>query len=153
MSTQGYSVQFYSDDTFLMESMIRFLKEGLQVNDTVIIVATAHHREMLHKSLTPGQMAHEKLLFFDAGEQLRKFMIADWPSELRFRHVVGNMLGQARQHGPVRIFGEMVAVLWAEGYTRAALRLEDLWNKLATEQPFSLMHAYPHSAFISKEDP
>ena len=105
MSTQGYSVQFYSDDTFLMESMIRFVKEGLQINDTVIIVATAHHREMLHKSLTPGQMAHEKLLFFDAGEQLRKFMIADWPSELRFRHVVGNMLGQARQQGPVRIFG------------------------------------------------
>jgi hypothetical protein len=153
MSIQGHSLQFYSDDTVLMESMTRFIKEGLQVNDTVIVVATAQHREKLHKALTPEQMAHDKLRFFDAEEQLWKFMVNDWPSESRFRHVMGSMTGQARQKGQVRIFGELAAVLWAEGHTRAALRLEDLWNKLATEQPFSLMHAYPHSAFISKEDP
>ena len=38
-------MQFYQDDKFLTESVTSFLKEGLQVNDTVIVVATAQHRE------------------------------------------------------------------------------------------------------------
>jgi len=152
MSIQGHSVQSYNDDTFLTASVARFITEGLQVNDTVIIVATAQHREELRKTLTPEQVTHDKLMFFDAGEQLLKFMVSDWPSALRFRQVVGSMIGQARQNGPVRIFGEMVTVLWAEGYTRAALRLEELWNKLATEQPFSLLCAYPLSKFSGGKD-
>jgi hypothetical protein len=144
MSLQGPGVQLYIDDTFLT----RFITEGLQVNETVIIVATAQHREELHKALTPEQVAHDKLRFFDAREQLSKIMVNDWPSELRFRNVVRDMMGQARQTGPVRIFGEMVAVLWAEGYTRAAIRLEELWNKLVTEQPFSLLCASPMLKFL-----
>jgi len=66
-------------------------------------VATAQHREELRKTLTSGQMAHDKLMFLDAGEQFWKFMVNDWPSELRFRNVVGGMMGQARLNGPVRI--------------------------------------------------
>ena len=83
--------------------MARFIKEGLQVNDTVIIVATAQHCEELRKALTPEQVTHDKLMFLDAGEQLWKFMVNDWSSELRFRNVVGGMMGQARLNGPVRI--------------------------------------------------
>ena len=152
MSLQSPSVQLYNDETFVTASVTRFITEGLQVNDAVIIVATAQHREELHKALTPEQIAHDKLTFFDAGEQLSKLMVSDWPSELRFRNVVRGMIGQARQNGPVRIFGEMVAVLWAEGYTRAALRLEELWNKLATEQRFTLLYAYPLLKFSKEKD-
>ena len=144
MSLQGPRVQLYIDDTFLT----RFITEGLQVNDTVIIVVTAQHREALHKALTPEQVAHDKLRFFDAKEQLSKLMVNDWPSELRLRSVVIDMMRQARQTGPVRIFGAMVAVLWAEGYTRAAMRLEELWNKLMTEQPFALLCASPMLKFL-----
>jgi len=52
-----------------MESVASFITEGLEVNDTVIIVATAQHRDELRKALTPAQTAHDKLRFFDAGEQ------------------------------------------------------------------------------------
>ena len=145
MSLQSHSVQFYNDDIFLMQSVARFITEGLQGNETVIIVATAQHREALQRVLTPEQVTHGKLRFFDAEEQLSKFMVAEWPSELRFRQVVDGMLGQARQSGPVRIFGEMVAVLWARGYTWAALRLEALWNKLLEDHSFALLCAYPMS--------
>ena len=145
MSLQSHSVQFYIDDIFLTQSVARFITEGLQGNETVIIVATAQHREALQRVLTPEQMTHDKLRFFDAEEQLSKFMVADWPSELRFKQVVEGMLGQARQSGPIRIFGEMVAVLWARRYTWAALRLEALWNKLLEEHSFALLCAYPMS--------
>ena len=142
MSLQSHSVQFYNDDIFLTQSVARFITERLQGNETIIIVATAQHREALQQVLTPEQTTHDKLRFFDAEEQLSKFMVAEWPSELRFRQVVEGML---RQAGPVRIFGEMVAVLWARRYTWAALRLEALWNKLLKEHSFALLCAYPMS--------
>ncbi len=151
MSPHDHSIQFYNDDTFLTESVTRFITEGLQVNDMVIMMVTAQHREELLKALTPEQMAHDNLMCFDAGERLLKFMVNDWPSELRFKNVIGGMISEARQKGSVRIFGEMAAVLWAEGHTRSALRLEELWNRLATEQPFSLLCAYPLSKFSGEK--
>jgi PAS domain S-box-containing protein len=46
----------------------------------------------------------------------------------------------------------MVALLWAEGRREAALQLEELWNDLARTQPFSLLCAYPVSAFRNDPD-
>ncbi|HEY4386628.1 MAG TPA: PAS domain S-box protein, partial [Ktedonobacteraceae bacterium] len=47
----------------------------------------------------------------------------------------------------VRIFGEMVALLWAQGNRAAAIRLEDLWNELGQAYAFSLFCAYPMQGF------
>jgi MEDS: MEthanogen/methylotroph, DcmR Sensory domain len=147
MSPCDHLVHFYKNATFLTEAVTSFIKEGLQVNDTVIIVATTQHHEELCTALTPGELAHDKLKFFAAEEQLSKIIVDDWPSELRFRNVVRGIIGQGSERGQVRIFAEMVAVLWAQGHTRAAMRLEELWNKVATEQPFFLLCAYPMSRF------
>lgn len=57
---------------------------------------------------------------------LSKFMIAEWPSESRFRDVANDMIGLAPPHRPVRMFGKMVAILWTEGYTQFALQLKEL---------------------------
>ncbi|MDP8931195.1 MAG: MEDS domain-containing protein [Actinomycetota bacterium] len=46
----------------------------------------------------------------------------------------------------VRIYGEMVALLWEEGNILAAMALEDLWNQFAGSRAFSLMCAYPMNA-------
>ena len=143
MNVHSHCVQFYHDDTFLTESVACFIAEGLQANETILIVATLQHRDELHKVLTQEQIAHPKLNFFDAEEQVSKFMIDDWPSESRFRRAMEGILGQARASGPIRLFGEMVAVLWGKGYTRAALRLEELWNKLVEEYSYTLLCAYP----------
>ena len=64
-------MQFYQADTFLTESVTSFLTEGLQVNDTVIVVATAQHREERLEALTPGERADDKLMFIDAESSYR----------------------------------------------------------------------------------
>lgn len=46
------------------------------------------HCEELFKALTPRERVHDKQMFFDAGEQLQKFMVDDWPSEFRFKNVI-----------------------------------------------------------------
>lgn len=43
----------------------------------------------------------------------------------------------------LRIYGEMVALLWDEGRRDAALELENLWNHLASRHRFTLLCAYP----------
>jgi hypothetical protein len=39
-----HGVYFYEDDTFLIDSVADFAKEGLERQETVIIVATEQHR-------------------------------------------------------------------------------------------------------------
>lgn len=57
---------------------------------------------------------------------LSKFMIAEWPSKSCFRDVATDIIGLVCRQGPVRMFGEMVAILWAEGHTQSALQLKEL---------------------------
>jgi two-component system CheB/CheR fusion protein len=52
----------------------------------------------------------------------------------------------------VRIFGEMVALLWADGMHQAAIELEAQWNALANTLPFTLLCAYPLAGFGSEAD-
>jgi hypothetical protein len=146
-------VQFYDDDVFLTESVVSFIKVGLKVNDTLFIIATAAHRTDLHKALTPSELANKHLIFFDADSLLLKIMLDDRPNQSMFMEVLGNRIQQAGQRRRIRVFGEMVSVLWAEGKHQAAIRLEELWNTLQTVQPVSILHAYPHSTFTTTEDP
>src|SRR5438128_12400917 len=75
-------------------------------------------------------------------------MIDGSPDPERFAEVIGSIITRAakgRCH--VRIFGELVALLWADGKRAAALRLEELWNDLARTYSFSLFCAYPMQGF------
>ena len=64
-------------------------------------------------------------------------------ADLFVRHV-GKIVSHAAADGtPVRVFGEMVALLWAEHNVTAVMRLEELWNAYAEHAEFSLLCAYP----------
>ena len=95
--------------------MARFIKEGLQVNDTVIIVATAQHCEELRKALTPEQVTHDKLMFLDAGEQLWKFMVNDLVERITVQECGGRYDGSGSSEWSSPHFGEMVAVPGPKG--------------------------------------
>ena len=57
----------------------------------------------------------------DASATLALFMQNGWPEERLFLQVIGRIIESAAGNTPVRIYGEMVAVLWAEGNTLAAI--------------------------------
>ncbi len=61
------------------------------------------------------------------------------------RGVIRDAVGTGR---PVRVCGEMVALLWDAGDVLAAIDLETLWNELAGELPFALYCAY-HSESVA----
>lgn len=148
--TPPHAVQFYNDDVFLIETVSAFIAAGLKENGAIIVIATAQHREALRNTLQASN--NSSITYIDAVELLSAFMVDDWPNETRFTSTVGPLLQRAALKGPVRIFGEMAAVLWAEGKTRAAIRLEELGNELASQHAFSLLCAYPMSGFQDQKD-
>jgi signal transduction histidine kinase len=123
------------------------------------VIATPEHRAGLEARLAAGGLdlsaarARAEYIALDAAETLSRIMLAGAPEPGRFAEVVGGVIAQAEQGGRhVRAFGEMVALLWAEGNAAAAIRLEELWNDLrdATATPFSLCCGYPMQGFASE---
>lgn len=144
----SHAVQFYNDDVFLIDAVVAFITAGTKDNATTIVVATEKHYEEICNALQAANSGGEdKLVYFDAVELLSAFMMDGWPNQARFTSTLGGIIERAALRGPVRIFGEMVAVLWAEGRSREAIRLEELWNELATRHTFSLLCGYPMSGF------
>lgn len=57
---------------------------------------------------------------------------------------------RGRERTPVRAYAEMVDVLWKQGKTEAAVRLEVLWNELASTHVFSLLCGYAIGSFYKQ---
>jgi hypothetical protein len=83
-----------------------------------------------------------------AEEILSKFIVNGWPDEKLFMHTVSEIIGKARESKRrIRAFGEMVAILWAQGHSGATVHLEHLWNKFCAKETFCLFCAYPKTGF------
>ncbi|MCA1642152.1 MAG: MEDS domain-containing protein, partial [Acidobacteria bacterium] len=154
MSESEHFVQFYEADVFLLDSLGGFIRAGLEAGDACIIVATGEHREGLEERLRAAGLdvaaAREggQFVALDAAETLSRFMVDGAPDPVRFTEVIGGLIARVAGERPrVRAFGEMVALLWAEGNQDAAIRLEELWNDLGKTYPFSLFCAYPMHGF------
>ena len=142
MGQGGHAVQFYGDDQELAASVGQFLGEGLAAGGSAAVVATTAHRLAFRAHLPSG--AGGRLLVVDAGQMLRGFLDGGRLDRARFREAAEDLIGRAADAGqPVRIYAEMVAVLWDAGQVTLALELEAWWNDLAAQLPFSLLCGYP----------
>ncbi len=145
-----HEVQFYDHDSFLIEKLGRHVEEGLALGESVLLITTPLRRESLVPRLN-GHRALDRYMEIDASDTLSQFMVNEWPDSEKFHAVIGQLLQQATEkgNGRVRVFGEMVAVLWDREQAEAALQLESLWNQLAAHHTFSLLCAYPIRGFSS----
>ncbi|HEX8147103.1 MAG TPA: ATP-binding protein [Pyrinomonadaceae bacterium] len=146
-------VQFYESDEFLLGSLGGYVGEGLAAGEACVVVATGARRAGLDTHLRARghdpRAARGRGQFFslDAAETLSKLMVGGSPESTRFEEVVGGLVERAGGGRRVRVFGEMVALLWADGNRDAAIRLESLWNGLQRRRPFRLFCAYPMRHF------
>jgi MEDS: MEthanogen/methylotroph, DcmR Sensory domain len=156
-----HAVQFYGNEDSLYTTVAGFLSEGLVAGQPAIAIATADHRDAIAAQLAARLIDVEQatasggLVFRDAHATLDTFMVDGVPdSDLFEEHVgglIGNIIGR-RHRTVVRAYGEMVDVLWKDGRTDAAIRLEILWNKLATVHGFALLCGYSMGNFYKKAE-
>ena len=150
MSKSEHFVHFYETDAFLLDSLSDFIGTGLAVGDICIVIATQAHRENLEERLKAIglDLTHGEYISLDAAETLSKIMVDGLPEPESFTHIIGSTISQAAEsHRHVRVFGELVALLWADGNHKAVIRLEELWNDLGLIHTFSLFCGYPTHDF------
>jgi PAS domain S-box-containing protein len=148
-------VQFYEADALLIDRLGTFVGEGLTHNESVIVVATPEHLAALESRLRSDglgdrlESADGRYVRLDAADTLAHFLVDGVPDPQRFEAVIGELVRSAGQARSVRVFGEMVAILWARGESAQALALEHLWDELQKRERFTLFCAYPSAAFTA----
>jgi hypothetical protein len=150
----NHVLQIYDNDDIFIDTLAGFVGGGINAGESVIIVATNTHLKALESRLISYGISVDSLIRDDrylpiiAEEMLQKFMVDCWPDEQLFNETVTDVLEKAKIHNrKVRVFGEMVAVLWENGHNGATLQLEHLWNKFCEMETFCLFCAYPKTGF------
>jgi signal transduction histidine kinase len=93
----------------------------------------------------------------DAADTLLKVAPGGQPDAAIFTSLLGDIITGAasavgHERPRVAAFGEMVALLWADGKHDVAIQIEELWNGLAETHSFDLLCAYPMSLFSQSAD-
>ena len=157
----AHTVQFYDDEGFLASVVSEFIAGGLRDGHPAVIIATAAHIDAFRRQLrdagvdTSAARRTGQLQMLDARQMLMKFMDGDSPDETRFNATIGAVIRRGLADHPgssVVAYGEMVDVLWKDGNTEGAIRLEKLWNDLAHDYDFSLLCAYSMANFCRATD-
>jgi PAS domain S-box-containing protein len=154
----AHLVQLYSDDGLLLDVLCRFIGGAIAVGEGGVVIATKAHLEGLGARLrklgfdTATAISQGRYIPVDAEETLPRIMANGQVDETRFNEIVGDFLTRARTAADcpdsrIAVFGELVALLWADGKAQEALRVEGLWNDLARKHFFSLLCAYPITGF------
>jgi PAS domain S-box-containing protein len=158
----NHTVQFYGDDGVLLHELMSHIGKALARGSSAIVIATSAHIDGLaHKLKSQGidlarAKAEGRYITFEASNVLTKFMVEGLPNRVLFLDAIGQVIARATsasldENRRVVAFGEMVALLWAEGKYDAAIQLEKLWNELAKTYSFSLHCAYPMQGFSRQE--
>jgi CheY-like chemotaxis protein len=158
-----HEVQFYSDDAVFLDSFTHFIAAALEAGDVAIVVATESHRNSLAQKLkaqgldVDAATQQGTYIPLDVAQTLSTFMVNDMPDSDRFFDVVGGLIRAAakagkKEHPRIAACGECAPLLWAEGKTDAAIRLEQLCDQLATIYEVDILCGYALSSFHSEED-
>jgi hypothetical protein len=149
----AHIVYSYTDDAHLADAVCLFTSSGLQKGEAVVLVLSEPHyapvRQRLEREGFELAALEEtgQLVCANARNLLANFMLDGIIDEHKFKTKIDRMIERAklgtgsRKHGLVRVFGEMVDLMWGP-YPQATERLEELWNEIIRIHSVRLLCAY-----------
>lgn len=156
----SHLLKIYEEDEGLAKTVAPYVIEGLQAGESVVVIASRPHWAAIARTIQDKGVEwaeSEKrgaLKVLDAHETLKQLQSQAGVDHQRFETLVDELIepfhSGARQ-GPVRIYGEMVDLLWQGGRLDAALALEGLWNVVLTQAPCRLLCGY-HRSLMTGSD-
>ena len=145
----GHAVQFYRDDAELFDTVGTFLADGIRDGDVSIVIATEPHlrgfdRALVAAGIDPVSARADGLLVsLDATTTLARVIRNGRLDRAAFSAAVETVMHRAAETGrPVRVFGEMVSLLWNAGDVIGAIEVETLCNQLRREMRLSMLCGY-----------
>ena len=91
-----HTVQFYSDDGFLIDSISQFIGTSLLAGSAAIVIATKAHRDGIARRLKErgmdlaGALKQGRYVVLDPDETLSRLLVDGWPDEVRFAALMGD---------------------------------------------------------------
>ena len=153
-ASHRHLVRLYEADAALLDELQESIPAALLAGDVQVLVATPEHRGAIEQVLIRRGFdlvdlaVCDRYVALDARATLLDLRIGEPGDEERFDAIIGGLIRRVTRSGrTVHAFGEMVALLLADGDPDGAIRLERLWNGLLEEPTFDLLCAYPLDAF------
>jgi len=150
-------VQFYETDEYLCNLVSNWIISGVKNGEAIILVASREHLAGIENHISSRTLRtlqeSEQVTICDADETLKKFMGTDGlPIREKFFTTVGGLLKKALAKSPlVRVYGEMVNILWSQSNVDGTIALERLWNELSRECSFALLCGYSMKHFPNSQ--
>jgi DNA-binding NarL/FixJ family response regulator len=158
-----HEVLFYSDDAVFLERFTRCIGAGLKAGNSAIANVTKPHLEILIQKLKAERVDVDRaiqqgtFISLNVADTLSTFMANGLIDPVRFLRVIRGFIEAAAQaakveHPRVVFCGEGVGLLWVQGKTDAAIRVEQLCSELAKTHEVDILCAYPLSSIHDEED-
>ncbi|HLW19539.1 MAG TPA: hypothetical protein VKX33_04415 [Cyclobacteriaceae bacterium] len=154
VAQRDHVARLYGKKPNFSDLLENFIINGIGIKDIVLVVATSSSLTEFHNRLEMSIFEEEDLTLHDmyiplgAENTLIKFMIHDWQEEVLFLQYMEGLAYKADEENPyVRLFWEMVEILWTMGEMGNTIGLEALWNKFPENKKMSLFWSYPRSGF------
>lgn len=143
-------LQFYVETETLARNVASYFADGLRRGERALLVATPEHAAAITEKLSERGVDLDGFTRLDARETLERICSENRPDERLFEEILGRLIrdtiSASRGFG-LRVFGEMVDLLWRDGRGEDAAALENMWNRLLERQRFSLYCAYALDLF------
>lgn len=152
MTACEHLVRFYDTDEELVNAVVPFLAAGLDTGESVLVIARESHRSAFERELAALDKGLEQAIAagtfvaVDAAELLCYLQDRETGemSAADFDAAVGMLVRRQLAGGRrLRIYGEVVALLWDRGEVSTAIALEAMWNDLQRQHTFALFCGYP----------
>jgi hypothetical protein len=153
-AANDHSVQLFDTTASRTEAVSTFVRAGLLRGEVVLLVITEEHWDAvvrrLHAAEVPvaATQASGQLVVRDAPGTVRLFRRNGTIDAHLFDRTAGSLVRRLRSAGNrLRIYGEGVDLLAAEGDFKGAVELEELWNALGKRESFSTLCGYASAHF------
>jgi hypothetical protein len=152
MTACEHLVQFYDTDDELLNAVVPFIAEGLHADEAIVVIATEPHRLAFERALIELDRGLEQEFARDSYVAVDAAAIMGYlqgrahepisPSD--FDATIGALVRRQTDAGRrLRVYGEIVALLWERGDASGAIAMETMWNDLRERHPFALFCGYP----------
>ncbi len=147
---QGHFVYPYTNESQFSEAVYLFVSSGLRKGGSVLLVMTESHCGPIRTRLQDDGLEVDELetggqfVCVTAESLLGTFMFDGIIDDDLCKVTIGRLIEKARaasSNGEVRVFGEMVDLIWLPN-PKATQRLEELWNQVIKLHSVPLMCAY-----------
>ena len=159
----SHNLQVYSSEKILLKGATSFVANAIRAGQCAVVVACeALRRQLLNKLRLLGMdmdaaVQGGQFIGLDVEEIVSLFMLNGMPDAIRFTEFMGGLIAAASHaalgsNPRVAVFAECTAELWGTGKEDAALRVERLWNHLASRHGVNILCAYAVDNFHGEED-